>query len=108
MNQVTNNLENLCREQNISSGDIENLKKYIGFILHYLPENCPTRQEAFLYEGNNYYVLSFPVLDLFENQMKESYIKLSAAIKLASSVFHLTVRYQDQGSFSGLTLRFKL
>ena len=108
MNEVMNNLKNLCHEQNINVTDTENLTKYIKYITYFLPKNSPTRQEAFTHEGSSYYVLSFPLVDLFENPWDENNIKLSAALKIASSRLNMTVRYQNQGSFSGLTLRFKL
>jgi hypothetical protein len=107
MNQVLNNLETLCLEQNFPTQDIENLKKYLNYVLHFLPIDSLTRQEAFVHEDSRYYVFSFPMEDIFENPWNERNVKLSASLKILASKFNMTARFQDHGSFSGLTLRFK-
>ena len=105
---ILTSLNDICLEKKVSEEEAKNFKYLVSLILHPLPENSLVRHDSFTHNDKDYFLLSFPVNDPSENPWDVKNIYLSNVLRRASLELNMTMRFQDQGTFLGLTLRFTL
>ena len=108
MNDIIPVFNQICVEKNVSREKSQILRKWVVNIIKALPEDSPVRMDSFSHEGANYILLSFPMTDIFTNPWDTKSLNLSTTLYRASKEINFVPRFQNQGNFSGVTLRVKL
>jgi hypothetical protein len=108
MNDIIPVFNQICVEKNVSPEKTQILRKWVVTIIKALPKASPVRIDSFSHEGADYFLLSFPMTDMFASPWDIQSLNLSTTLYRASKEINFVPRFQNQGNFSGVTLRVKL
>ena len=92
----------------INSHEATLLRTWIPKIIKILSDNSHLKIDSLEHDKQSYFLISFPVVDVLNDPWDQRQFLLSHLLSELAQQLPYTVRYHNQGRFSGFTLKFKL
>jgi hypothetical protein len=96
------------QDKKIDAAQVRKLQAWIPKIIRTLPDNSPLKIDNLEHDGQTYFLLSLPAIDVLKDPRDQRNMLLSYLLSAMAQQLPYIVRRQNQGSFSAFTLKFKL